>query len=116
MHQPTDIGEIFEELAYYSIDKASGVSAIKDHHTDKCPICIEDWQKLKTIIGQRQWKVSDACDHYVCTSCYWKITNFKLKYGKNIEERYEETCDIDSIDPEDPLKYQVARQVKVSLL
>ena len=107
MDLSNNIHELYQELAYHSLEKNTGIHWIKDHHTDKCPVCLESWQELKKITGQRKWNVGD-CNHCVCTSCFWNLTNEYSTLAADIDEG---KTTFESIHPEDPLIYKVKESI-----
>ena len=104
----SSINELYQDLAYHTLEKNTGINWIKDHHTDKCPVCLEPWQDLRKITGQRRWNVSDNCNHCVCTSCFWNMTNEYSTLAANIDDG---KTTFEAIHPEDPLIYKLKRNI-----
>ena len=102
------ISDLYQDLAYHSLEKKTGINFIKDHHTEKCPVCLEPWQELKKITGQRRWNVSENCDHCICTSCFWNMTNEYATLASTIDQG---KTTFESLNPEDPLIYKLKKNI-----
>eukprot|EP00112_Aurelia_sp_Birch-Aquarium-sp1_P012447 Seg2618.2 transcript_id=Seg2618.2/GoldUCD/mRNA.D3Y31 product="hypothetical protein" protein_id=Seg2618.2/GoldUCD/D3Y31 len=70
---------ITSSSAVATLEEEAGVYAITPCDTSpKCNICLCEWEELSLSPTQMKWSATDFCNHFLCTTCFYKLTHNEI--------------------------------------